>query len=156
MRLGRRRPDAEPVAEPTGVAAPFPPGPTVAGGQPPAEPEAVVDAEAVELPADAPAAAHMPPDAAAAAASRSASVPPARPFPVAAEPVGVASSGPEPDRVTPLGEAGPAYASGHAHGTGPSWPEPVMALAAERPEVVVGAAFVGGILLAAILRRLGN
>jgi hypothetical protein len=31
-----------------------------------------------------------------------------------------------------------------------------MALAAERPEAVVGAAFVGGILLAVILRRLGN
>jgi hypothetical protein len=31
-----------------------------------------------------------------------------------------------------------------------------MELAAERPEVVVGAAFAGGLLFAAILRRLGN
>jgi hypothetical protein len=31
-----------------------------------------------------------------------------------------------------------------------------MAIAAERPEFVVGAAFAGGLLLAAILRRLGN
>jgi hypothetical protein len=32
----------------------------------------------------------------------------------------------------------------------------VQVLAAERPEVVVGAAFVGGILAAMILRRLGS
>jgi hypothetical protein len=83
-------------------------------------------------------------------------MPPATPFPVAEEPVAVASSGRESERVAPLGEAGPLHASGHAHGTAPSWPEPVMALAAERPEIVVGAAFVGGLLFAAILRRLGN
>jgi hypothetical protein len=83
-------------------------------------------------------------------------VPPTPPFPVAEEPVAVVSSGSEPGGVTPLAEAGPVYASGHAHGTGPSWPEPVMALAAERPEVVVGAAFAGGIMAAMILRRLGN
>jgi len=32
----------------------------------------------------------------------------------------------------------------------------VKALAAERPELAVGAAFAGGILAAMILRRLGN
>jgi hypothetical protein len=154
MKLGRRRGDAEPVAEPTGATAPPPPGPAPAGppvvsGQPPAdETEAIVDADAVELPpAEAPVA-HTPPAAA--------HMPPATPFPVAEEPVAVASSGPASERVTPLGEAGSFYASGHAHGTAPSWPEPVIALAAERPEVVVGAAFVGGLLFAAILRRLGN
>jgi hypothetical protein len=31
-----------------------------------------------------------------------------------------------------------------------------MELATERPEVVIGAAFAGGVLLAMILRRLGN
>jgi hypothetical protein len=149
MRRGKRRPDAEP--EPTGVTAPPPPVPAPAppasvGYEPPAgEAETIVDAEVVELP---------PSEGAAPPAT--AYVPPAPPFPVAEEPVAVVSSGPDPGGVTPLAEAGPFYASGHAHGTAPSWPEPVLALAAERPEVVVGAAFAGGILLAAILRRLGN
>ena len=154
MKLGRRRGDAEPVAEPTDVTAPPPPGqpparPPVAGGEPPAaETEAIVDADAVELPAAEAPVAHTPPAAA--------HMPPATPFPVAEEPVAVVSSGPDPGGVTPLSEAGPVHASGHSHGTAPSWPEPVLALATERPEIVVGAAFVGGILLAAILRRLGN
>jgi hypothetical protein len=160
MKIGKRRPDAEPVAEPTGVTAPPPPdpGPTrpsVVGYEPPAgetgdDADAIVDAEAVELPAAAP---PPPPPA---PPPTTAYVPPAPPFPVAEEPIAVVSSGPDPGGVTPLAEAGPFYASGHAHGTAPSWPEPVLALAAERPEVVVGAAFVGGILLAAIVRRLGS
>jgi hypothetical protein len=83
-------------------------------------------------------------------------VAPVPPFPVAEEPVAVVSPESETGGVAPLGEAGPFYASGHAHGTAPSWPEPVLQLAAERPEIVVGAAFAGGILLAAILRRLGH
>jgi hypothetical protein len=79
------------------------------------------------------------------------------PYPVAEEPVLVYSSAPDSPAVTPLAEAGEAYASGHASsGTSPSWPEPVLELAAERPEVVVGAAFAGGVLIAMILRRLGN
>jgi hypothetical protein len=160
MKIGKRRRDAEPVAEPTGVTGPPPPPPgaaqpSVVGYEPPAreaddDADAIVDAEAVELPAASPS---PPPPA---PPPTTAYVPPAPPFPVAEEPVTVVSSGPEPGGVTPLAEAAPFYASGHAHGTAPSWPEPVLALAAERPEVVVGAAFVGGILLAAILRRLGN
>jgi hypothetical protein len=82
--------------------------------------------------------------------------PPSMPFPVAEEPVLVYTSGPESPAVTPLAEAGEAYASGHAPGTSPSWPEPVLQLANERPEVLVGAAFAGGLLFAMILRRLGN
>jgi hypothetical protein len=78
------------------------------------------------------------------------------PVPVGEEPVAVVTSGPEPGGTAPLGEAAPFYASGHAHGTAPSWPEPVLQLAAERPEAVVGAAFAGGLLFALILRRLGN
>ncbi len=66
------------------------------------------------------------------------------------------TSGSETPAVTPLADTGEAFASGHAPGTSPSWPEPVAAIAAERPEVVVGAAFAGGLLLAMILRRLGN
>jgi hypothetical protein len=109
-----------------------------------------VEGEAVELPADAP--------AGDAVAEAPAPVPPAPvpPVPVGDEPVAVVTPGPEPGGNAPLGEAAPYYASGHAPGTAPSWPEPVLALAAERPEAVVGAAFVGGILLATILRRLGN
>ena len=155
MKIGKRRPGAEPVAEPTGVTGPPPPAsdaaqPSVVGYEPPAgdDADAIVDAEAVELPAAPPPPPTPPPT--------TAYVPPAPPFPVAEEPVTVVSSGPDPGGVTPLAEAGPFYASGHAHGTAPSWPEPVLALAAERPEVVVGAAFAGGILLAAILRRLGS
>jgi hypothetical protein len=164
MKFGKRRweakHEADSEAKSAGVPAPPPPGPapasaSVVGYQPPAgdgdDAEAIVDAEVVELPAETPAPAYVPPTPPSAA-----HVPPAPPFPVAEEPVAVVSSGPDPGGVTPLGEAGPFYASGHAHGTAPSWPEPVLALAAERPEVVVGAAFAGGILLAAILRRLGS
>ncbi len=82
--------------------------------------------------------------------------PPPMPFPVAEEPVLVFTSGSDSPAVTPLAETGEAYASGHAPGTSPSWPEPVVQLASERPEVLVGAAFAGGLLFAMILRRLGN
>ena len=160
MKFGKRRWEARHEATSAGVTAPPPPGPgpaspSVVGYEPPAgdadDAEAIVDAEAVELPAAETPPAYVPPSPPPAAHVR-----PAAPFPDAAAPGAVVSSGPDPGGVTPLGEAGPFYASGHAHGTAPSWPEPVLALAAERPEVVVGAAFAGGILLAAILRRLGN
>lgn len=149
MKPGKRRQDAEPGAEPAGVSASPPPEPAAESWTAPTE--AVVDGEAVELPVEPPAggsdpfpaAAHTPPA-------------PAMPFPVAEQPVAVVSSGSEAVGVTPLAESAPAYASGHAAGTAPSWPEPVMELAAERPEVIVGAAFVGGLLFAAILRRLGS
>ena len=82
--------------------------------------------------------------------------PPSMPFPVAEEPVLVYTSGPESPAVTPLAETGEAYASGQAPGTSPSWPEPVLQHVDDRPEVLVGAAFAGGLLFAMILRRLGN
>ncbi|MDQ3722603.1 MAG: hypothetical protein M3376_05940 [Actinomycetota bacterium] len=78
------------------------------------------------------------------------------PFPVAEQPISVVTPGPAPAPVTTLGESGEAFASGHAAVSGPSWQEPVMELANERPELVVAAAFVGGLLAAMILRRLGN
>lgn len=77
------------------------------------------------------------------------------PFPVAEQPISVVTSGPGPAPVTTLGDSGEAFASGHAAGPGPSWQEPMMELANERPELVVAAAFVGGLLAAMILRRLG-
>jgi hypothetical protein len=79
-----------------------------------------------------------------------------QPFPVAEQPVAVVTPGPQPAPVTTLGDSGAAFASGHAAGPPPSWQEPMQELAAERPELVVAAAFVGGLLAAMILRRLGN
>ncbi|HVL31656.1 MAG TPA: hypothetical protein VM299_05425 [Solirubrobacteraceae bacterium] len=58
-----------------------------------------------------------------------------------------ASAAGEPAGAPPRGDGGAA---------GPPWPQPVVELAEQRPEAVVGAAFVGGLLLAAILRRLGR
>ncbi len=82
------------------------------------------------------------------------------PFPVAEQPVSVVTPGPGLAPVTTLGDSGQAFASGHAasHGVGPSpsWQEPMRELADERPELVVAAAFVGGLLTAMILRRLGH
>jgi hypothetical protein len=157
MKLGKRRWEAKHEATFPGPAAPPPPEPgpqswavsdsaaPPAASDPDPAPDPVVEGEAVELPSEAP--------VAEAVAEAPAPVPP---VPVGVEPVAVVTSGPEPGGTVPLAEAAPYYASGHAPGTAPSWPEPVMALAAERPEAVVGAAFVGGILLAVILRRLGN
>ena len=82
--------------------------------------------------------------------------PAAMPFPAAEQPVSVVTSGPGPAPVTSLGNSGEAFASGHAAAPGPSWQEPVMELADERPELVVAAAFAGGVLAAMILRRLGS
>jgi hypothetical protein len=53
------------------------------------------------------------------------------------------------------GAAAPSF-DGHAAEPPADPLEPVKVLAAERPELVVGAAFAGGILAAMILRRLGN
>ena len=78
------------------------------------------------------------------------------PFSAADQPVSVVTPGPGPAPVTTLGNSGEAFASGHAAGPAPSWQEPMRELADERPELVVAAAFVGGLLAAMILRRLGN
>jgi hypothetical protein len=195
MKFGKRRWEAkhEPAAGTEAPPEPAPPAPiaeswSVAAA---ADPEPVVDGEAVELPltevpAEPPVAqaepvpepARAPPEpqpifgqpapASVAAtphppgephpppAASWTPAPPPMPFPVAEEPVLVYTSGPDSPAVTPLAEAGEAHASGHAVGTSPSWPEPVLQIAAERPEVLVGAAFAGGLLFAMILRRLGH
>jgi len=85
----------------------------------------------------------------------------AMPFRAAEQPVSVVAPGPGPAPVTTLSDAGEAFASGHAAapraaGSAPSWQEPMRELADERPELVVAAAFVGGLLAAMILRRLGS
>ena len=110
--------------------------------------EPVVEGTAVELP-DEPAAAQRDP--------AGPTVERLQPSAPADEPVAVATPGQGPDPVTTLGDSGEAYASGHAKTSGrSSWQEPVMKLANERPEIVVAAAFAGGLLAAMILRRLGN
>jgi hypothetical protein len=46
-----------------------------------------------------------------------------------------------------------------ANGSAPPQPlpeSPLGALVVERPELAVGAAFVGGVILAMLIRRLGN
>ena len=113
--------------------------------------EPVVEGEAVELPIE-----HVPAQAFEPATAHAVRQPQDMPFPVADEPVAVVTADGEPTQVSSLGEAGEAYASGHAATPGPSWQQPVMELANERPELVVAAAFAGGVLAAMILRRLGN
>jgi hypothetical protein len=176
MKLGKRRREADApeaadaevsVAEPAadGEAAPV----AVAHEQPIAyepepyeepsahEPESaaydepVVEGEAIELPIE-----HVPAQAFEPAAAPAMRQPHDMPFPIADEPVAVVTADGEPPQVSSLGDAGEAYASGHAPTPGPSWQEPVMELANERPELVVAAAFAGGVLAAMILRRLGN
>jgi len=156
MRFGKRRQDTTDTGEP---AAPVsvadsvtrPPEAVTDSWTAPeatteAEAQPVVEGEAVELPGYEP---PVPPRV-------TQPGPDPMPFPVAEQPVTVVTPGPEPAPVTTLGESGEAYASGHAAAPGPSWQEPVMELANERPELVVAAAFAGGLLAALILRRLGN
>jgi hypothetical protein len=175
MRFGKRRKDGDtPVDEPVVVAAPEPSPEEMSdswtapsGGwreaaenAPTADaPEGVVEGEAVEIPAEPhvyaavrPAAGFEPPVAFAPSGPQPAAVP----FPAAEQPVAVGGLGTQPERATPLGATAETFASGHGPVPAPAWPEGVQELAAERPEVVVGAAFVGGILAALILRRLGN
>jgi hypothetical protein len=142
----RRRPSSEaaapaapsfsvPVEAPAADSWTEPLGEQDASG---ARDEPVVEGEAVELPAP-PATGGDP-----------------MPFAVAGEPVAVVTPGSGPDAVTTLGDSGEVFASGHAAAPGPSWQEPVMEMANERPELVVAAAFAGGVLAALILRRLGS
>jgi hypothetical protein len=148
MSFGNRHKDADPREADSVIAA-----------QERSSDEPVVEGEAVELPpqpdvyaAVPPAAAFQPPVAFAPPGPE----PGAAPFPAAEEPVAVVAAGSQPAQVAALGAAGEAFASGHGPAPAPAWPDGVQELAAERPEVVVGAAFAGGILAAMILRRLGN
>jgi hypothetical protein len=163
MKFGKRRKDAEPGGESVSVVVADEPterAPEISN--PPAadpprdepvdavestEPEPAVDGEAVELPAE-----------------------PSPPEPVLVQPVPLAMrepASPLAAAAVPVAPAPPVLSSvdgGAAGGGTPSFdghaPDPprqaIEVLAAERPELVVGAAFVGGILAAMILRRLGN
>jgi hypothetical protein len=169
MKFGGKRrqdPDAPdaPVA-PESVAGSAPPPVTESwtppvdrpapADEPVAYEEPVVEGEAVELPVEhVPAPAYAPPVPPRVEQAQPASE--RMPFPVAQEPVAVVTPGPDPAPVTSLGDSAEAFASGHAAAPGPSWQEPVMQIANERPELVVAAAFAGGVLAALILRRLGS
>ena len=128
-----------------------------------AEQEPAVDGVAVELPGES---APVPPVAPAPPAPPVAAAPPKPPVapvaPAAAVPVIPPAPVKAPAPVTPpppahvspsTAEAVGSAFDGHA-------PEPPMNplgdIAAERPEILVGAAFAGGILAAMILRRLGS
>ncbi len=141
-----------------------PPGGYAAAAQDPvveAEPEAVapaaeavVEGEAYELPyeppvveAPAPAPAYEAPAYEAPAYEAPAYEAPVAaraPYPVESMAAAQLADG------TPQHEPGVKPRSG-----GGAWPEPAFDLA-ERPEILVGAAFGGGLLLALILRRLGH
>jgi hypothetical protein len=108
--------------------------------EPATEPETAIEGVAVELPGD-----PVPAPPA-----------PAAPAPVAPAPVAAPAAPappPPPPPMTATAEAVGSAFDGHA-------PEPPMNplgdIAAERPEILVGAAFAGGILAAMILRRLGS
>jgi len=103
--------------------------------EPEPQSEPVVEGEAVELPTGP--AAEQPP-----AEPASAYVPPG------ANPV-------EPLPAARLADSTPHHEPGVRPGSGGAWPEPAFDLT-ERPEILVGAALGGGLLLALILRRLGN
>ena len=155
-------PAAEPPADeaPDAPEAPFFHEPPVPAEEQVYHQGLVVEGEAVELPADEPTAPVFEPPADAPGfeppVPLTVQQPEPVPHPEAEQPVRVVTPGPGPDPVTTLGDSGEAFASGHAAAPGPSWQEPVMVLANERPEYVVAAAFAGGVLAAMILRRLGS
>ena len=154
-------PEPEPPA-PEAVAAAPEPEPPAPEPEPAVYDEPVVEGEAFELFTDEPPA---PPETLQVHQHQPPPPPPEpMPFPVAEQPVAVVTPGAAAAPVTTLGEAGEAFASGHAAGPShahslpptPSWQEPVTELANERPELVVGAAFAGGLLAAMILRRIAS
>jgi hypothetical protein len=133
------------------AASPEPPTETwtpadsrAAGAEPVAETEAVVEGEAVELTG---AATEPEPAARPVPLTISHAQPVSDPPAPAANPIVDVSGAP--------GTTAPSY-DGHAAEPPADPLQPVRALAAERPEIVVGAAFAGGVLAAMILRRLGN
>ena len=141
MKFGKRGKAEAPADEPVAESARVPP-PTVSWPEPepePAVPEPVVDAEAVELTSG-----PLP-----------SSAPVARPVPltIPGSSGGPPTHGPAPTPLDAAAAAGAPVADGH--GPDPLM-DPLKELAADRPEVLVGAAFAGGILAAMILRRLGN
>lgn len=138
------REDPEPVDEPATV------------GMPAVEDEAepAVEGVAVELPDEPPPAAAEPEAPTAQAPEPLPAAPPAAPVTIHEPPPPPAAPSPASNPIVdvPAPGATPSF-DGHAH---QSPANPVGEIAATRPELLVGAAFAGGILAAMILRRLGN
>ena len=162
MKLGKRRKDDVPAAEPQAGADPVVPRERVAetwtaplsgaaGASGYGEGVAIepaVDSEAVELVGDA-APAPGPPVPPVATSFPDPPPAPRPPVTPRAAPSGAPYTAP------PVG--GPAAAgSGFAATAADPLRQELRVLSAERPEIVVGAAFAGGIVAAMILRRLGN
>jgi len=140
---GHGEDDSMPPPDPSAALAPEP----VVESEPAAaaEAEAVFEGEAVELPYEPPVPEEPPPSPVAPAAVYQAP---------AHEPPSSHLVESEP-RVA-LADSTPHHEPGINPGSkGGAWPEPAFDLA-ERPEILVGAAFGGGLLLALILRRLGH
>jgi hypothetical protein len=163
MKLGKRRKDDVPAAEPQAGADPVVPrehvtetwtAPLSGATSAPGYGEGVaiepaVDSEAVELVGDA-APAPGPPVP---PVATSIPEPPPTPRPVPPR----AAPAEAPHVAPPVGGAAAAgSAAGFAATAADPLREELRVLSAERPEIVVGAAFAGGIVAAMILRRLGN
>jgi hypothetical protein len=135
---------------PPDLSAPATPEPIVDPEPEIHEAEPVVEGEAVELPYEPPVAESR----AAAPEPEPAYQPPApEPIPAYQPP---APHHFEPDPAPRLADSISHHEPGIAPGSkGGAWPEPAFDLA-ERPEILVGAAFGGGLLLALIIRRLGH
>ncbi len=144
MRLGKRSKGDEHKDEaPVDLASEPPSAIDEPAGPYPAS-EAVVDSDAVELTGAPPA-----PE------------PAARPVPLTVEQTPALDDPPAPAANPIVDVSGaPSTTAPSFDGHAPPPPadplEPVRVLADQRPELVVGAAFAGGILAAMILRRLGN
>ena len=143
-------PIAEHEVPPAPVAEYETPGSPAGEELPVAQVEPAVEGEAYEIPAE------DPPETLTVHQHEPEPSPAPMSAPVAEQPISVVTPGPGPAPVVTLGDSGEAFASGHAAAPGPSWQEPVMELANERPELAVAAAFAGGVLAAMILRRLGS
>jgi hypothetical protein len=143
--------DAPPASAPESVVEPEP-------VEAEAEAEPVFEGEAVELPYD-PAAASEPEPAYDAPAYEAPAYEQVHdPAPAYAEVPAYEPPAPhpiEPDPVARLADSTPHHEPGVNPARGGAWPEPAFDLA-ERPEILVGAAFGGGLLLALIIRRLGH
>lgn len=162
MKLGKRRKDADPGGESASVVVAdvpterTPESWSAPEGDPPrdepavaepTEPEPAVDGEAVELPAE-----PFPTEPVFARPVAPAMREPVTPPVATARPV----ASPRPVRSS-VDDASSTVGSPTVDGHAPDpTRQPIEVLAAERPELVVGAAFAGGILAAMILRRLGN
>jgi hypothetical protein len=162
MKLGKRRKDDVPAAEPQAGSDPVVPrervtetqsaplsGATSAAGYGEGVAiEPAVDSEAVELVGDA-APAPGPPVPPVATSIPDPPPTPRPPVTPRAAPSGASYAAP------PVGAAATA-GSGFAATAADPLRQELRVLSTERPEIVVGAAFAGGIVAAMILRRLGN